>query len=54
MRILYIIALGVFLQSCGSFFSTFYTPDPCDNEKQYKGKLKPKDFDPHKSKRPDM
>lgn len=54
MRIVYAIAICFMLQSCDSLFTAIYKPDICDSEKKYKGKLKAKDFNAHKSKRPDM
>ena len=54
MRVLCIISLSLLLQSCDSLSLIFYKPDSCDHGRQYKGRLKKSDFDPHKSKRPDM
>ena len=54
IRFFVIIAVSFSMSSCSSLYTAFYKPDTCNHEEQYKGKLKPKDFDAHKSKRPDM
>ncbi len=54
MKFFYIILLSFFFQSCDSLVMALYKPNTCDHGRKYKGKLKPEDFDAHKSKRPDM